>query len=107
LLRDGKKILFYPKASTASGKYTRLTARGNSSDGARRVTFYGQNLNRNNMKWIRVAVLLDFLHCSYERYVLVTGYFSFLRYKGGEDTPTHLRLLIIRGHTNYLSLGEE
>ena len=53
------------------------------------------------------AILLDFLHCSYERYVLVTGYFSILRYKGGEDTPTQLRLCIISGHTNYPSMGEE
>jgi len=57
------------------------------------------------MKWIRMAVLLDFWHCSYEGYVLVTGYFSFLRYKGGGDTPTQLRHLIIIGHTNYPSPG--
>ena len=42
---------------------------------------------KKNMKWIRMAVLLDFWHCSYEGYVLVTGYFSFLRYKGGGRHP--------------------
>ena len=52
-----------------------------------------------------MAVLLDFLHRSYERYVLVTSSFSFLRYKGREETSTQLRLIIISGHTNYPSLG--